>query len=379
MSSIESEIISIKLEIDQIKPGMVTSKDIITESGIILLSKNTVISSMNFNKLVENNIKSVFVKQADINITKRKSMPLNEPVKEEPQKLKSDHIAVSVAQRELFKRFEEAYTEKVEITKNYIKAISEGEKVNLEELYELTDGIMNKLKCKSDVLTFIGFLKEHDEYTFSHSSNVALLCNLFASWIGLSEEEKVYLTTAGLLHDIGKMKIPHHILNKKGRLTDYEFEIIKKHTILGYRILQNQDIPNEIKLGALMHHERIDGSGYPLGVDMSKISKYAKIISICDIYDAMTADRIYRGRICPFEVIRKFEVSSYGELDTTYLLVFLKNIAYTYYGSWVRLNDGRTGEIVFINPKDLSRPMVRINNDIVDLHEAEELKIVGVI
>lgn len=228
-------------------------------------------------------------------------------------------------------------------------------------------------------MTFIGFLKSYDEYTFSHSSNVALLCNLFASWLRLSDEETTYLTAAGFLHDIGKLKIPHSILNKQTRLTDKEYEIMKKHTILGYRILQTQNIPNEIKLGALMHHEKIDGTGYPLGVTHEKISKYARIIAICDIYDAMTSDRVYRGRICPFEVIKKFQISSYGELDTTYLLVFLKNIAYTYYGSWVKLNDGRSGEIVFINPTDLSRPMVRVGEEIIDLHEREELDIIGVI
>ena len=243
----------------------------------------------------------------------------------------------------------------------------------------ITDDILESLKYKTDILTFIGFLKSYDEYTFSHSINVSLLCNLFAYWLQLDEEETIYLTTAGMLHDIGKMKISKKILNKRGRLTDSEFEIMKQHSVLGYRILKDQDIPNEIKLGTLMHHERIDGSGYPLGVRGDKISKYAKIISICDIYDAMTSDRIYRGRICPFEVIKTFEVSSYGELDTTYLLVFLKNIAYTYFGSWVRLDDGRQGEVVFINPNSLSRPMIRVGDDIIDLSQNESLEIIGVI
>lgn len=371
ISQVENE----KLDLENVQPGMVTAKEVVTQSGKVLLAKNVLISQATLKKLFESDVKEIIVKRVNINMDKLAKK------KEERAMagMAAPAFPVSVTERQDFREFEEEYDKKLEVAKDTLKAISDGAQINLEELTELTDGIINKLKCKSDILTFIGFLKSYDEYTFSHSSNVALLCNLFASWLRLSDEETTYLTAAGFLHDIGKLKIPHAILNKQTRLTDEEYEIMKKHAVLGYRILQTQNIPDEIKLGALMHHEKIDGTGYPLGVTHEKISKYARIIAICDIYDAMTSDRVYRGRICPFEVIKKFQVSSYGELDTTYLLVFLKNIAYTYYGSWVKLNDGRSGEIVFINPNDLSRPMVRINDEIVDLHEREELDIIGVI
>ena len=365
-----------KIDLENVRPGMVTAKEVVSQSGTVLLAKNVLISQATLKKLFESDVKEIVVKRVNINIDKLAQKKGMQDFNEGPAK---PVVPVSVAERPDFREFEQEYDKKFEVAKDTLKAISDGAQIDLDELTEFTDGIINKLKCKSDILTFIGFLKSYDEYTFSHSSNVALLCNLFASWLRLSDEETTYLTAAGFLHDIGKLKIPHSILNKQTRLTDKEYEIMKKHTILGYRILQTQNIPNEIKLGALMHHEKIDGTGYPLGVTHEKISKYARIIAICDIYDAMTSDRVYRGRICPFEVIKKFQISSYGELDTTYLLVFLKNIAYTYYGSWVKLNEGRSGEIVFINPTDLSRPMVRVGEEIIDLHEREELDIIGVI
>ena len=110
-----------------------------------------------------------------------------------------------------------------------------------------------------------------------------------------------------MLHDIGKLKIDPKILNKKGKLTDEEFEEIKKHPVLGYEIVKDMDLPEKIKEAVLMHHEKINGTGYPSGLKGEEISNYAKIVSICDIYDAMTSTRTYRKRFCPFQVIRNFE------------------------------------------------------------------------
>jgi HD-GYP domain-containing protein (c-di-GMP phosphodiesterase class II) len=178
------------------------------------------------------------------------------------------------------------------------------------------------------------------------------------------------------LHDIGKTKIPIEVLNKKGRLTDEEFAVIKTHTTLGYRILEKHNIPQSIKLAALSHHEKINGKGYPLGMAEDKIDALAKIVSICDIYDAMTANRIYRPKLCPFEVIRTFERSVYGELDTEYLLIFLKNIATTYLDCPVKLSDGRAATVIFINKLNLSRPIVRLDNgEMLDLSQTDDIVI----
>jgi HD-GYP domain-containing protein (c-di-GMP phosphodiesterase class II) len=295
----------------------------------------------------------------------------------------SEHDETEVAskfiEKEEFKIFEDTYTKNEEKLANTMKEISDGTQIDLKQLYDLTGNIMDGLKNKGDVFMYLNSIKVKDEYTFSHCANVALLANLFGIWLRLSPELLQKLTIAGALHDIGKTMIPDDILNKKGKLTDEEFAVIKKHTVYGYQVLMKQkDIGHDIKAAALMHHEKLDGTGYPLGLRDDKIETVSKIITICDIYDAMTANRVYRPKICPFDVIRQFEQSSYGLLDTKFLLIFLSNIASNYIGSKVILSDGQVGEVIYINKKELSRPLVRVNSKLVDLRTEKDLKILSV-
>lgn len=128
-----------------------------------------------------------------------------------------------------------------------------------------------------------------------------------------------------------------------------------------------------------MHHERIDGSGYPMGVKQNQLNDYSRLVAIADIFDAMTSNRSYRKRICAFDVIRNLEDNYYGQLDMQFLLTFTKNIAYSYVGSYVRLSTGQVGVVVFINPTDLSRPTVRLSKDVIDLSMKRDVKISDVL
>lgn len=356
-----------RLKLDELRADMALGEDVINEWGGVLLPKDSLLNNVNFSRLMSNGIKYVYIKEDSINLN---NADLIKFYKESREKI------VPTVLRETFIRFEKAYIEKTEELKQSLMAISNGEIIELEKLYELTDGVMNELKCKSDVLSYLSFMKSTDEHTFSHSSNVALLCNLFGNWIGFNQTQLMNLTTAGVLHDLGKTRLDLAVLNKTGKLTPAEFHHIKQHPVLGYRMLENQNISQDIKLAALMHHEKIDGTGYPLGIKGDKINNFAKIVSICDIYDAMTANRIYREKICPFEVIKRFEQQSFGELDTKYLLIFLQNIAYTYVGSWVELSNGMAAEVVFVHRNNLSRPIVKTRYDeIIDLNDNKLLSI----
>ncbi|MDR1542789.1 MAG: HD-GYP domain-containing protein [Clostridiales bacterium] len=359
-----------KVSIREIKPDMVLARDVVTASGTVLLAKNTMLNNVNYTKLLSSGIGFIFVNSSSIDER------VENFTEKERAKASLEQQRIPIVKRPEFKEFQQAVDEKTEEAKKCIYAISDGENVDLHHMFKITDDIMSTLRCKNDIFTFIGFIKENDEHTFHHCVNVSLLCNLFGRWLGVDSSELVDLTTSGMLHDIGKTKIPPEILNKKGKLTDEEFAVMKKHPVLGYRILQDQNIPEAIKLGALMHHEKIDGSGYPMGAKGDRIGKIAKILAICDIYDAMTANRVYRDKICPFEVIKMFETKVYGELDTHYLLIFLQNIAYTYIGRWVRLNSGVEAEVVFINAAQLSRPLVRtLSEEFIDLTVKKDLSI----
>lgn len=189
------------------------------------------------------------------------------------------------------------------------------------------------------------------------------------------QEDIELADTLRSVSDIGKLCIPDSIIKKPDRLTNEEYDVIKTHTIEGYKLLQNQPVNDHIKNAALMHHERCDGSGYPFGLTGNRIDKFAKIVSIADVYDAMTAARVYRGPLCPFTVIDIFEKEGLQKYESEYILCFLKNVVLTYIGQRVRLTNGQEGDVVFINPQQLSRPMIKCGDTFVDLSKQKDIAI----
>ena len=367
-----------KVYIEDLREGMVLSDDVVDRIGNLLLPGGISLTKSNFSTLEKSGLRSVRVLNTEINKTEIINTEINN---KDTDKDIADKIAafeaniIPVTDRPDFKEFSREYQVKTVKIREALIGIGNGGEIKLDKLFELTDDIISKIKFKSDLFSYMNHLKYSDEHTFVHSTNVSLLCHLFSSWLKLSEEEASYLTAAGLLHDVGKTHIDPVVLNKKGMLTKEEFETIKTHTTLGYGIIRNHNIPLDVKLAVLSHHEKIDGSGYPMGLTDANINRFAKIVAICDIYDAMTTNRVYRDKICPFHVIRQFEQRSYGQLDTEYLLSFLKNIARIYIGSYVKLSDGTRAQVMVINQNELSRPMVRRGLDIVDLKEQNDLSI----
>ncbi|MDR1706072.1 MAG: HD-GYP domain-containing protein [Clostridiales bacterium] len=358
-----------RIAVENLKPGMVLARDLVNEEGAVVLQKNTTLDMENFKAIVLNS--SSYVLVLEDSIPKDRPSFLEAPVPGE--KVPAD---IPVREQEDFKVFVSDIQETTAALDDEIKRIADGEPVNRDSLFAMTDSVMGRLKTKSDVILYVNSLKESDESTYSHSVNVSLLANLFAIWINAPQEDMENLTVAAMLHDIGMTKIPQDLINKKGPLSREEFDEVKKHPTLGYRMLDAAEMPDEIKLCALSHHERIDGSGYPLGIKGDKINSFAKIIGILDVYEAMISDRSYRARINPFEVIKSFEVDSYGLFDTQALLIFLKNIAHTYLNSHVRLSDGTIGRVAFINENDLSRPMIKADDGrLVNLFKERNIRV----
>lgn len=223
-------------------------------------------------------------------------------------------------------------------------------------------------------------IRDLDDMTYVHSLNVSLICNLFGCWLKLPKEECDNLILAGLLHDIGKMMVPKVLLTKPDKLTPAEFTAVKAHSLYGYNILKNLPLTPPVKLAALMHHERCDGTGYPMGLTADKIDSFAKIVAIADVYDAMTAARVYRGPICPLEVIGLFESEGLKKYDPKYLLTFLEGVMYTYLHHTVILSTGEKAEIIMLNRGTISRPVVRTeSNQFIDLAKNPSITILGII
>jgi len=329
----------ISIDIRDCKPGMQVSEEVINNFGAILVHKYTILDDYTVNKLMNFGIEKIKV------------------YKEYEPKVETDQDVDIV------------YEEKVNEFKTVIKDISFGKKLDTLKVQKIVADLSENFASINDIVTVLKSNRSIDEYTYSHSLNVSLLCSLIGNWLVLSPAQKRTLSYCGLLHDIGKSKIPPEILYKPGPLTPIEYEEMKKHSVLGYKILEgNIAINKDILLAVLMHHEREDGSGYPFGLKGNKISFYAKITAIADVFDAMTSDRVYRRKQTCFDVFEMFESEYLTKCDTNILLTFLSRVASYYIGSNVRLSDGSCGEIVFINQKAISRPIVRLEDSrIIDL------------
>lgn len=200
-----------------------------------------------------------------------------------------------------------------------------------------------------------------------------------AKWLKMPEKDWLPVAVAGLLHDIGNVRVDEAILQKKSALTPLEVQEMRQHTVYGFRMLENGTALNQgVWLAALQHHERIDGSGYPMKVKGDKIHAYAKIVAIADMYHAMTSNRSYSKAHSPYLVLEELLSGSFGKLEPLYVQTFIERTTQFHNGTSVKLNDGRVGEIVFTDRNYPTRPMVSIGGQIVNLAQQRSLFILEV-
>lgn len=208
---------------------------------------------------------------------------------------------------------------------------------------------------------------------------VALTSYQLARWCKFPDKDWTAIALAGLLHDIGNVRIDSAIFRKPGRLTAEELHEMRQHTVYGFRLLEGVASLNQgVSLAALQHHERIDGSGYPMKVTGEKIHPYAKIVAIADMYHAMTSDRHHRKAESPYLVLEQLQSESFGKLDPMYVQTFIDRTTQFHNGMLVQLNDNRVGEIVFTDRSQPTRPMVSVYGEIINLNKQRDLYICAI-
>ena len=349
-------------------PGMVTAIPVRTKRGQLIINPNVELTRTLISRLEFYGIASVQItenKQVATPMETPKDpayFPAKSPVSA-PSPVSDASYSQKLKSSPEFQRFQVDFTLRSQDLKNCFDAyLSDGGTVNKEELLSKTISLVSPKQTTLDVIDKIHNMLQVNDSTYAHSLNVAIISRIIGKWLHFSNEELDTLTLAGLLHDIGKTKIPDEVLNKDGKLTDEEFQMIRNHPKYGYDILKSQPLNSHIKKAALMHHERCDGSGYPMGLTMEEIDDYALIIAIADVYDAMTAARSYRAPLCPFEVIAEFEKDGLQKYKPKYILTFLENIANAYQNNRVMLSDGTSARIVLLNHRRLSKPLVQLDD-----------------
>jgi len=263
--------------------------------------------------------------------------------------------------------------------KSVIRDVQSSGKLDSRAVEGMSVQLLENFKDYSIVLESIVKERSLDEYIQRHCVNVSVLSIMLGRWLGFTESELMMLAQSALLHDIGKVKIDERILNKPGCLTRLEFTAIKRHSILGYELVKDiGHISPMAASGILMHHEKIDGSGYPLGLRGDEISPFAKIIAVADIFDAITSKRPYKGKESPFHALEVLKSELCGKLDPLCLTTFLQRVSMFYIGEYVRLSNGKVAKIVKINHSDISRPLVMAGSEFIDLSRSCTLEIVEI-
>lgn len=219
-----------------------------------------------------------------------------------------------------------------------------GQLIADRQLEQLCDG--------ARAVTQIHNMNREGSYLLHHSLHVAILAGLMGRWLHWPREHRERLVLAGLLHDVGKLKISDNILNKPGKLTTAEMDIVRRHSAYSAEILAKCGLSGEadIMAGVLQHHERGDGSGYPSGIKKDIISPFGKILAILDIYDAMAANRAYAHKVSPFEIFDRLNADMMEDkIDAEYGVLFVKKICHALTGSWLRLTSGEKAKIIYID------------------------------
>lgn len=374
------------------EPGMTIAQDILSQDGSLIAASGTILSMETISKISACRV--LEIKIYDLmqltpapkpNLettfsTKVEDETLTGKMENDPNSAKSTYYD-KVRQSPEYKSFESTYEKGVNNLKIHLNELvtKHSPTVDEEALASYPNTLLCLCKNKLQVFDMLHSLRNFDDLTYSHSVNVALISSIIGQWMRLPVQDIHQLTIAGMVHDIGKTQIPDEILNKPGKLTDQEFAIMKKHVDIGYDILKNKQIDNRIREAALFHHEKCDGSGYPFGLSGDKLPTFAKILAVADIYDALTADRIYRKAVCPFTAIRMLEEDSFTKLDPKYTLPFLRNVVSSYIHNNVKLDNGEIGEVVMINDRNLSRPIVKINNRFIDLSTEPKRSIIAIV
>ncbi len=331
------------LRIDQVKSGMTLAKPVFNLNGKKLLEKDYILDEKMIIRLRNSGAKRLWVTD-DSNLLLKELVP-QKIFQEAVEELEA--VQAKIARGKAF-------------DPSYINEIAR----------ELVEQVINNEKPFAEMVR----IKLKENSILEHMVDVSLLSIMTAKALGMDKLEMRFLGLAGLLHDIGKVFIPSEILAKPAKLNDSEMKQVQKHPQIGFDILCNIEGINKHTLDVtLQHHERLDGSGYPLGLRDKQIQRYSRIVAIADIYTAIIRERVYRPRFPVYEAGELLWSQAGPKLDRDLASVFLRQVVALPLRSTVKLNNGLIGQVVYQNSDFPTRPIVNVEGEMIDLTETTKL------
>lgn len=276
-----------------------------------------------------------------------------------PVSSREAHYPLRASFRQEIKIARRIHRETKRLIKGLLDDIRLGKSVDAAASKQMVGQMVESVIRNPSALVWFTHMKQRDEYTSDHSLNVCVLSLAFARHLGLPREALNEIGVGALLHDVGKMRVPLEILNKAGRLTEEEFELVKLHPLYGREILEAAgNVPGAAVHIAYSHHERCSGKGYPEGRVADMLPFYSKAVAIADVYDAMTSDRVYHDAIPSHEALKKIYEWRNTDFDGELVEKFIQCLGIYPIGSVVELTSGDVGIIVEVNPRQRLKPKV---------------------
>lgn len=340
-----------KVPIEHIDIGMYISE---TTPGLLDVGFNTkgMISQRGtIERLVLSGIKELY-----IDVSKGKRSDYSVPVRD-----KNHNTSATKTLADERQNAEKVYGEAVSLVGSLMKDVKMGNPIDVGPVEELADDINNSVLNNENALLCLSQIREKDQYLLEHSINVGILMGVLSRHLGFARDTVHQLVTGALLHDIGKIRVPYNVLNKPGKLNEDEWVEMQRHVQYGQEVLlKSQGISDVAMSICAQHHERLDGTGYPQQLKGKQINTYGRLASVVDIYDALTADRVYHQGKTPFEAMKILITLGDNHLDKAFVYEFIRCMSVYPVGTLVELNNGKLGVVLQANSQNPSAPEVRV-------------------
>lgn len=348
----------ISLPMSQLKPGMKLAKDVRLPDGRLLLLAGFAVKPLYLRKLEAFSIEYVYVEEGQYT-----------PIEEFEEEKVYNHAYATI--------------------KNIFAMARKDENADLSTVRTAVGDILGRVIENETVMLHLTGIRDIDNYTFLHSVDVCIYSIILGKKLGYGKDPLMSLGMGAILHDIGKCKVPLDILQKPGKLTDDEFAQMKLHTVHGCEIIKNTWRMNtKVANIAFQHHEKWDGSGYPLGMSSNLIDPLARIVALADVYDALTSDRVYKKRELPHKAASYIKSNAGMLFDPFIVDLFISSIAVYREGTLVLLNTGELGSVISSGQVGGERQKISVFSNkwgppvlqpyIIDLNENTEAEIIEI-